>query len=486
MASRIQGVRASRLLVVDDSDFDRKMIATVLAHEGYEIAHASSGAACLEIVATFDPDLILLDVMMPGMDGFEVCRTLRATPRHARIPVLMVTGLSDAESMVKGLEAGADDFLGKPFNKWELRARVAALIQLGVQQRALAEHDRFNWAVEHADDGFVLVDRADRILHCNASGRRYLGFGEHDAIEGLFVERLARDSVPQPADAWERWGAPDGRNQPFRLVRTVPGGRLREWVLVTPHQNPDDPDGMVVVALRDVSQQVERQMRQFEFHELVSHKLRTPLASMVGAVDYLAAVRAEFPDARAQQLLDIVVRSTNRLRESVQEVLEFAGEGAPRELPMPAAQLPQLARDVAADVEVELSELDVADGLPELPVALGEVSLRAILRELMQNSRRFHPSGRPSVGVRIAGVGKDALRIEVEDDGVDMTPRQLKRAFEPYVQGDPELTGEVPGMGLGLSVVATRVWGVGGRCAIENCGVRPGVRVRLDLPLVVP
>ncbi|MHB8837926.1 MAG: response regulator [Gemmatimonadaceae bacterium] len=484
MTPPVPGVRASRLLLVDDSDFDRKLIATVLAHEGYDIADAASGAECLAVVASFDPDLIVLDVMMPDMDGYAVCRRLRANPLRAKIPVLMVTGLADAESMVQGLEAGADDFLTKPFNKWELRARVASLIRLGVQQRALADHERFYWAVEHADDGFVLVDRADRILHCNATGRRFLGFGAHDPVEGLFVERLARDCVAHPADAWERWGDSDGRNKPFHLVRSVPGGRLKEWVLVTPHQNPDDPDGMVVVSLRDVSQQVERQMRQFEFHELVSHKLRTPLAGIVGAVDRLAVVRDELPGERERQMLDIVVRSTGRLREAVQDVLDFVGEGVQQETPTPVAQLASLVRAVAAEEHVATLDLDAPEETAGLVVSLGEVSVRAILRELMQNSVRFHPAHSPSVTVHIVRVGDGILRIEVEDDGIGLTPRQIKRAFEPYVQGDPELTGEVPGMGLGLSTVATRVWGVGGRCAIENCSDHTGVRVRLDVPLV--
>ena len=483
MALRGETVRASRLLLVDDSDFDRKMIATVLAHEGYDIAHAASGAECLVVAQAFDPDLIVLDVMMPGMDGYEVCRTLRARAARPNIPVLMVTGLADAEAMVHGLEAGADDFLTKPFNKWELRARVASLIRVGVQQRALADSERFHWAVENAEDGFVLVDRADRILHCNATGRRYLDFGEDDPIEGLFVERMSRGRMPQPADAWIRWEEPDGRKSPFHLVRMASGGRLNEWVLVTPHQNPDDPDGMVVVSLRDVSQQVERQVRQFEFHELVSHKLRTPLTGIVGAVHALALAREELPGEREQQMLDIVVQSTHRLRDAVQDVLEYAGESAGRESSMPVAGLEQLVRDVAAEEQVATLVFESEPGMDGVRLSLGDVSWHAILRELLQNARRFHPTGSPRVVVRVARTGNGFLRVEVEYDGVHLTPPQLRRAFEPYVQGDPEATGEVPGMGLGLPMVATRVWSAGGRCTIENCGEHPGVRVRLEVPV---
>lgn len=475
--------RQSRLLVVDDTASGRATVEAALAREGYEIAQAASGPECLDKVQSFDPDLILLDVMMPGMDGFEVCRLLREQPRQRSIPIVMVTALADTDSMVRGLEAGADDFLGKPFNKWELRARVSALVRLGVQQRANAEHDRFFWAVEHANDGFVLLDRMDRVLHCNAAARRYLGFGADDPIGGLFIERLARDSMPEPSDAWERWGSSEGRGLPFHLVRTVPGGHFREWVLVTPHQHPDDPDGMVIVSLRDVTHEVERQMRQFEFHELVSHKLRTPLTGIVGAVDRLASARAQLPGERERQMLDIVVNSTNRLNEAVQDVLGFVEDGASREVPMSLSRLVLLVRDAAAAQNVVAIAMQVAPGMPDTKIPLGEVSMQVILRELMQNARRFHPKGRPSVTVRLAMTGSDGVRIEVEDDGLHLTPRQLQRALEPYVQGDPALTGEVPGMGLGLSLVALRVRGAGGRCRIENRQDQPGVCVRLDLPL---
>ena len=475
-------LRPSRLLVVDDTVSARATIEATLVREGHEIMHAASGAECLRVAVTYQPDLILLDVMMPEMDGFETCRKIREDPRLQRIPVVMVTALSDNDSMARGIEAGADDFIGKPFNKWELRARVSALIRLGHQQRTLAERDRFFWVFEHAADGFVLLDRAGGILHCNEASRRLLGFGVDEPAQGDFVARVTRDNVPYPTKAWEHWGDPGVSPDPFYLVRAVAGATYSEWMQVTPYRDPHDPEGMVVVNIRDVTKQVERQMRQFEFHELVSHKLRTPLFGVVGSVDLLARSRDLMPGENERRMLDIAVKSARRLSDAVTDVLDFVDKGAQREAPLALRHLAELVRETASEQHVERVSVEIDAALADAAISLGEISMRTILRELIENARRFHPRETPLVTVHVAEVGSDWLRIDVEDDGVSMTPGQLEHALEPYVQGAPALAGEVPGMGLGLSLVATRVRGAGGRCLIENRSDRAGVRVRLVLP----
>ena len=105
---------SNTILIVDDNLGARRSIEALLAHEDYRLLLAASGLEALEIIATEQPDLILLDVMMPGMNGFEVCETIRAHPALAEVPILMLTALDDEESTIRGIEAGADDFLSKP------------------------------------------------------------------------------------------------------------------------------------------------------------------------------------------------------------------------------------------------------------------------------------------------------------------------------------------------------------------------------------
>ncbi|NJN17773.1 MAG: response regulator [Oscillochloris sp.] len=118
------------VLIVDDDPLGREFLATILAPEGYTCIFAASGSEAIEQTHHSIPDLILLDVMMPEMDGFEVCRRLRADPDVALVPILLVTALDDQRSRVQGLEAGADDFISKPLNRIELRARVRTIVRL--------------------------------------------------------------------------------------------------------------------------------------------------------------------------------------------------------------------------------------------------------------------------------------------------------------------------------------------------------------------
>ncbi len=119
-----------RILIVDDESAARIALATLLRREGFEVRDASDGASALAECASFRPDLILLDIVMPGVDGFEVCRRIKATPETRLTPVVLITGLSATEDRIKGINAGADDFLSKPIDFNELLARTRSLLRL--------------------------------------------------------------------------------------------------------------------------------------------------------------------------------------------------------------------------------------------------------------------------------------------------------------------------------------------------------------------
>ncbi|MBX3493900.1 MAG: PleD family two-component system response regulator [Parvibaculum sp.] len=120
----------ARVLIVDDVPANLKLLDAKLTSEYFDVLKASSGPEALEVAQEQQPDIILLDVMMPGMDGFEVCRRLKAMPETEHIPVIMVTALDQPKDRVQGLEAGADDFLTKPLNDLALFARVKSLVRL--------------------------------------------------------------------------------------------------------------------------------------------------------------------------------------------------------------------------------------------------------------------------------------------------------------------------------------------------------------------
>lgn len=127
---RVVADRTSRVLVVDDLEANGRLMERLLSRDGYRLRIAHDGQEALEAVAAEHPDLILMDVLMPKLDGFEACRRIKDDPATRLIPVVLVTALADTASRIKGLEVGADDFISKPFGEPELRARVRSLLRI--------------------------------------------------------------------------------------------------------------------------------------------------------------------------------------------------------------------------------------------------------------------------------------------------------------------------------------------------------------------
>ena len=139
----------ARILVVDDQSIARRSVEALLLKENYQVDLAVNGAEGLAKAAELSPDAILLDVMMPGMDGYEVCQRLKTHPLLQAIPVIMLTALSDQENLIRGLEAGADEFLTKPVGGLELRARVRSMLRLKAQHDRLVATMRLREDLSH-------------------------------------------------------------------------------------------------------------------------------------------------------------------------------------------------------------------------------------------------------------------------------------------------------------------------------------------------
>lgn len=145
------------ILLIEDQDPDRRMITAALAREGYEVIHAGRGEEGLEMLDEVKPDLILLDLMLPGMDGLEVCRRLRS---RTEIPLIMVTGRDEEVDKVVGLEMGADDYVTKPYGQRELVARVRALL------RRTALTEKANIGLRRLSFPELEIDLASRSVEC--------------------------------------------------------------------------------------------------------------------------------------------------------------------------------------------------------------------------------------------------------------------------------------------------------------------------------
>jgi len=175
-----------RVLVVDDHPSSRVTAVALLSVEGYDVLEAESGPAAIETVISGNPDLILLDVMMPGMDGFEVCRRLKQDEQTRLTPVVFVTALDDRRARLKGIEAGGDDFLTKPFDQLELSARVKSLIR----------QKRLNEDLDHAEQVLFSIARTVESRdpntgdHCERLVSRGKAFGEFLGLSRIEIRDL--------------------------------------------------------------------------------------------------------------------------------------------------------------------------------------------------------------------------------------------------------------------------------------------------------
>jgi two-component system cell cycle response regulator len=149
---------SARVLVVDDLPLNIKVLEAKLASQYFDVVTAVDGASALDRLDSESPDIMLLDVMMPGIDGFEVCQRVKANPQTAHIPVVMVTALSEIEDRVRGLEAGADDFLTKPVNDIALFARVRSLVRVKMMLDELRLRERTSDTLGELNGGGAVAD----------------------------------------------------------------------------------------------------------------------------------------------------------------------------------------------------------------------------------------------------------------------------------------------------------------------------------------
>ncbi len=484
----------STILIVDDEPSARETLEALLFREGYRLVCAANGAEALQKAAELMPDLILLDVMLPGMDGFEVCRRLRADPRLAEAPVIMVTALDDRDSRLQGIEAGADDFISKPFDRAELRARARSITRLNRYRRLLLERAKFEWVVEQADDGYLLLDESDRILYANPRARLYLGLpaapGEEGApADATFLALARRQYRCEPQELWTAWPSLPAAPVTRYLVRPQTASSGEFWLQVDLAQM-QAPDGAIyALRLRDITADVRAQVNMWTFHGLIHHKLRTPLSILTGFLDILAEDVEGVLDEEKFMYLQSAQDSARNLRNQVLEILEYAGAPTPFDLGTEycrLADLPALIAQIGERLNIAslaVSHEGLADG--DVCAPLPRQALELILGEILENAQKFHPRRSPTVEVKLA-LAAQSLCIQIGDDGVNLAPDQLLRIWLPYYQAESGFSGALPGMGLGLATVARLIWGIGGTCRAYNRPDGPGIVVELRLPMEEP
>jgi len=206
------GRRDAAVLIVDDAPENLAALRKLMVEQGYQTFVATSGERALKIARRVHPDLVLLDVMMPGMDGFETCRQLKANASTARIPVIFMSARTGTDDVVAGFDLGAVDYIAKPLRMAEVSARVRTQLQIRVNVESQEEQaERLRTIVNNMAEGLLIIEADGRIQFTNPACDKYLGYREN-ALAGSHISDLLNPMVAQEyLDYFRRYaGAPDG------------------------------------------------------------------------------------------------------------------------------------------------------------------------------------------------------------------------------------------------------------------------------------
>ncbi|MBP8001341.1 MAG: response regulator [Chloroflexi bacterium] len=478
------------VLIVDDEVMGQKALEALLLGHGYTLVFATNGEEAVRKTLEIRPDLILLDVMMPGMDGFAVCRQLRANSLVAEVPIIMVTALDDQASRLQGIEAGADDFITKPFNRTELRARVSTITRLN-RYRRLYEHSmQFTWVVDRAEDGYVRLDATGQIDFMNPKARLYLELTTEDTslIREDFLTLVRRLYQCVPPELWLNWPLlrAEEQSRPRYLIRPETPELAALWLEVAVLNFPGQPDARhgCLVRLHDVTSLITNQIDTRNFYSAVSHKLRTPLIYVISGLELLMEQYQELSAGGIEEFLAIALRGGHNLQKAVNDVLDYGQISSLARLGdfFTLGQLPTILADMKKTLNIPDLVFDEPEVLQNTRIALPRQGVEVILWELLENASKFHPTHAPRVEIEVSRPQSGFIRLLFRDNGVHLPPEQLLNAWVPYFQGEKYFTGQVPGMGLGLATVATLVWNAGGTYQLHNRTDGDGVVVELTLP----
>ena len=496
-----QVVREGRVLVADDNGDLRDYVRRLLEAAGYAVEAVGDGVAALQAARAERPDLILTDVMMPEMNGFQLLRAVRDDPLLADLPIVMLSARAGEDAQVEGLEAGADDYLAKPFSARELLARVSANLAMARARRRAAEEIRASEAklqvereflasvLAKAPIGISIVDHNGRMSMLNERGVELIGHRHFTRGPDDFAAygAIHTDGRPYaPAEYPTLRAARGERIDAERMIylRGGPGGHERIVLEVdaVPISAPDgQPAGAVTVfddagareraeeALRDrvdlaIAEREAAREELFQLQKLetigqltggVAHDFNNLLTPIVGVLEILA--RRYAVDERAERLISGAQQSAERARVLVSRLLTFGRRQHLEPQPVNLGELVTgmsdlIGRSLSSHIAVQYA---VDASLPAVFADPNQLELAVL--NLCVNSRDAMPEGGDLTISVQESEGRDIpqlqtgkyVRVTVADTGLGMDHQTLQRAVEPFYTTKENGRGT----GLGLSMV---------------------------------
>jgi signal transduction histidine kinase len=473
----------ARLLCVDDEPKNLKLLDAILTPAGYELLLADNGEQALALIDKEPPDLILLDIMMPGLSGYDVLTKLRAKDNSRLIPVIMVTALREVEDRVKALDLGCDDFISKPFDKVEMLARVKSLLRLSYYRGQLDEKEKFELLLNQIADVIVVL-RADLgLVKGNRPAQELLqlppGQFTGSLLDHLAAKFTIRYQGALPADI---------KLRPLTFDLTRPeSAKIGRLVLEFRSSAIKDTAGQITNILlvgRDVTGEREEARVKQNFFDLISHKLMTPLTlalsngemfkqGLFGPLNEAQQSAAETVYKQVQLLKNMIVRMLTFITINPENIATFKEEFGLAE------QLRRVIDPLVKNAGGKKVEVLVT-GAENITLRLNKNYFELMVGNLVENAIKFGDRGpvKIDIAARQTAAG---LELSVTDNGPGIAPEEQGKIFKEFYQSEKNFTGQVEGAGLGLPLVKKIVELSGGTISVSST-LGQGATFRINLP----
>jgi PAS domain S-box-containing protein len=464
MSQVLSSTPIADILAIDDTPENLDLLSGILTERGYKVRSVTKGSAGLRAAKAAAPDLVLLDIKMPEMDGYEVCRQLKADETTREIPVIFISSLEDVFDKVKAFQAGGVDYITKPFQVEEVLARLDvhltirklqmqlqsqnAKLQQEIRERAVAE-EKFAKAFRSCPNPIAIATiREGRFLEVNNSFLQMSGYTQAEII-GRTIAQIYLESGAKIYDLVVRKCLKRGfvRNQEFEF-RTKSG----EYKTTLLSVELIEIEG-VRCTLGIMNDITERKRLENEFISLVSHELRTPMTSMLGALDILSSGQLGTLTERGKQVLNIATQNTERLIRLLNDILDLERMKSGK-ITMNKVRS-QLAPILTQAIETMQPMADKAGVTLQLESCQKELLLDPdrilqMLTNLLSNAIKFSEAGQTVyLSAKING---DRCQIEVRDRGRGIPADKLESIFERFQQVNASDSRQKGGTGLGLTI----------------------------------
>ncbi|HVE14276.1 MAG TPA: ATP-binding protein [Elusimicrobiota bacterium] len=495
---------AIKILLVDDKPANLVALESLLAGGRYEIKTATSGAQALRLMLNEEFALVLLDVIMPGMDGFDIARLMRERPQSRLTPVIFITAGSNNETHVnRGYSLGAVDYIYKPIVPEVLRSKVQVFVDLhdktqslaasqAALSRELAQHReaqeslrrsevRYSTMVgEIVDCAIFALDLEGRVQTWSKGAQRITGYPPQEILGGdfsLFYSKSERRRrFPQEL---LRRAEREGRAEHEGWRDRMDGGRFFGHAVITAlHDEAGRTYGFVKV-LRDMTESMraaeadrlkEREALQRQLVATVSHELRTPIAAIKAAAETLRS--GALSDQRTgPRFMGIIERHADRLAELVEDLLTLAELDSGKAKPQPQnillrAYARQFVKEFVPLAARKRVTISVAMR-EELAIVMDPTHLARTLQNLVDNAVKYNKDG-GEVRIEARREGDKQARISVRDTGIGIPHGDLPRIFEQFHRTEVAKAQARRGTGLGLYIIKNLVESNGGQIWVES------------------